>query len=267
MEATNHTSFSIYRKLSSNRQQKKEAEEIWWFLSSLCKLITIEDVECGSEPPDFIFRVSGNPIGVELTKLNPKVFIEGGFTERKLFKEWEKETEANPQSYQEFPWGQFSVRDSLTAFNRQFEEKCDKVKKWKGNFTERWLVGHVDGGGPLSEIFPGEEQIVLGREQDCSNLKAKIIYSLTSIFENPHPFDCIILFSGPNLFPFPSHGRNPHKLPFAKPEVIEQGVNASDEYLDWKISTKSCKRQISQKEIESGKLYSPLEFKKLMRKT
>jgi hypothetical protein len=191
-----------------------------------------------------------------LTKLNPKVFIEGGYAKRKLFKEWEKETKTNPQSYQEFPWGEFSIRDSLTAFSRQFEEKCNKVKRWKEIFPERWLLAHVDKGSPFGEIFPTKEKIIPGREEDYANLKAKIIYSLASIFEKSHPFDYVILFSGPNLFPFPSNGRNPHKLPFAKPEVLEQGAKASDKFLDWSISTKSCKRQLSQGEIESGKLNS-----------
>lgn len=214
--------------------------------------MTIDDVEYGSEPPDFIFHVSGNLIGVELTKLNPKIFVNSGYTKRKFFKEWEKETSANPQPYQEFPWGEFSVRDSLAAFSQQFQEKCDGVKRWKENFSERWLLAHVDKGSPFGEIFPGKERIVPGREEDCASLKAKIIYSLASICGKPHPFDYVILFSGPNLFPFPSNGRNPHKLPFAKPEVLQQGAKASDSFLDWRISTKSCKKQLSQEEIESG---------------
>jgi hypothetical protein len=257
MNPINHSSFSIYRNLSSNRQQKKEAEDIWWFLNCLCKLMTIDDVEYGLEPPDFVFHVSGNSIGVELTKLNPKVFVEGGYTQRKPFKEWEKETKINPQPYQEFSWGEFSVRDSLAAFNQQFQGKCDDVKRWKQNFSEKWLLAHIDSGGPFGEIFPAREQVVPGREEDCANHKAKIIYSLASICEQPHPFDYVILFSGQNLFPFPANGKNPHKLPVAKTEVLERGAKASDEYLDWSHTSKSCKRQISEEEIKSGKINPP----------
>ncbi|HEU6449119.1 MAG TPA: hypothetical protein VFV23_11840 [Verrucomicrobiae bacterium] len=258
MNAINHPFFSIYRKLSSNRQQKKEAEDIWWFLNSLCKLMTIDDVEYGSEPPDFIFHVSEKLIGVELTKLDPKIFVDGGYTTRKFFKEWEKEANTNPQPYREFPWGEFSVRDSLAAFSRQFQEKRDDLKRWKENFSERWLLAHIDKGSPFGEIFPAAERITPGREEDCANHKAKIIYSLASICGKPHAFDYVIFFSGPNLFPFPVNGRNPHKLPLAKPEVLEQGAKASDTFLDWRISTKSCKKQISSEEIESGKLNSIL---------
>jgi len=245
----NHSCFSIYRELSSNRQQKKEAEAIWWLLNSLCKLMAVDDVEYGLEPPDFVFHVAGKLIGVELTKLNPRVFVDGGYTKRKLFKEWETETRANPQPYQEFSWGEFSVRDSLVAFEQRFQNKCDGIKRWKKSFPEKWLLAHVDKGSPFGEIFPAREQITSGLEEDYDNYKAKIIYSLASICGKPHPFDYVILFSGPNLFSFSSNGRNPHKLPCAKPEVLQQGVKASDGFLDWRFSSKSCKKRLSQEKI------------------
>jgi len=220
----------------------------------------VDDVEYGSEPPDFVFHVSGKLIGVELTKLNPRIFVDGGYIKRKLFKEWEKETNADLQPYQEFPWGEFSVRDSLAAFSQQFQEKCDGVKRWRENFHEKWLLAHVDKGSPFGEIFPARERIMPGHEEDCANHKAKIIYSLASICGKPHPFDYVILFSGPNLFPFPSNGGNPHKLPSANSEVLEQGAKASDRFLDWSISTKSCKKHLSREEIESGKLNPTFDF-------
>jgi hypothetical protein len=237
----NPVQFSIYRKLSSNRQQRKEAEDIWWFLNSLCKLMKIDDVEYGLEPPDFVFHILGKSIGVELTKLNPKIFVDGSYAERGLFKEWEKETKAHPQSYQEFPWGEFSVRDSLAAFSQQFEKKCDDVKRWKENFPEKWLLAHVDKGSPFGEIFPAKEQIVPGREEESADWRAKIAYSLFSICQRPHPFDYVILFSGISIFAFPANGRNLHKLPVAKPEVLARGAKASDEFLEWSSELKSCK--------------------------
>jgi hypothetical protein len=74
VNTTNHIWFSIYRTLSSNRQQRQEAEDIWWFLLSLCKLMPLEDVKRGSDPPDFVFQVSGKSIGVELTNA-PEDFL------------------------------------------------------------------------------------------------------------------------------------------------------------------------------------------------
>jgi hypothetical protein len=254
VNATNHVSFSIYQKLSSNRQQKQEAEDIWWFLLSLCKLMSIEDVEYGPDPPDFIFHVSGKSIGVELTKLNPKVFVEGGYAQRKLFKEWQQETNKNPQPRSEFKWGQFTVKESLDAFAKQFEKKCKDVSDWKGILEQKWLLAHIDSGSPFGDLFTAREKISPGREEECADYKAKLIYSLSAICQKPHPFDYVILFSGPNLFPFPANGKNPHKLPFAKPEILEKGAKASDRFLHWSSSSKSCKKQLSLEEIKNGKL-------------
>lgn len=248
---------SVYHKPSSDLKRAQEAEEIIPFVLGLQNYLLLDDVEFAADPPDFIFSISGKQIGVELTDLDPKIFVKGGYLRRGEFKLWEKEAKDNPQPYHEFSWGNFSDREALAAFNRQFDEKCEKVKKWKENFPEKWLVAHVAGGSPFGEILPAREKITPGKEDACADHKAKLIYSLFSICQKPHPFDYVILFCGQNLFPFPANGKNPHKLPFAKPEVLDRGAKVSDEFLDWSGELKSCKRQLSLEEIKSGKVNPP----------
>jgi hypothetical protein len=118
-------------------------------------------------------------------------------------------------------------------------------------------VAHVAGGSPFGEIFPAREKITPGKEEACADHKAKLIYSLFSICQKPHPFDYVILFCGQNLFPFPANGKNPHKLPFTKPEVLDRGAKASDEFLDWGGELKSFRKQLSLNEIKTGE-FDPL---------
>jgi len=245
----NLSQLSIYRNLSSEPKRKRESEDIVPFLMSVGDYVPLEDVEFGAEPPDFVFRCPGKSIGVELTELNPKVFSKGGYALRKEFKLWQKETDENPQAHHEFPWGCFSVRESLAAFAQQFDGKCKKVIKWRGVFSEKWLVAHVGNGSPFGSIFPGRGKVAPGREEEMANYKAKMLYSLFSICQRPHPFDYIILFCGRDLFPFPANNKNPYRFPVAKPEVLEIGARVSDQYLDWSSTLKSVTEHLSLEEL------------------
>jgi hypothetical protein len=160
---------SIYSHLSSDSKRKQESDDIVPFLISVGDYVPLDDVELGAEPPDFVFRYTNKSISVELTDLNPRLFVKGGYARRKEFKLWQKESDESSQPYHEFSWGQFSIRESLAAFDQQFEGKCKKVSKWKENFSEKWLVAHVGNGSPFGSIFPGKSKRAPGREEEYAD--------------------------------------------------------------------------------------------------
>ena len=236
---------SIYSDLASDFKRRQESDDIVPFLLSLGDIVVPDDVKLGPEPPDFIFQFADGLVGVELTTLNPKVFPQGGYKNRKDFKQWQKESEENPQSYHKFSWGEYTVRESLAAFSEQLDEKSKSSEKWKGTYISKWLLFHVGSGSPFGEVLPGEDKVLLGREEAYANYRAKVAYALYEVCQRPHPFEYIILFSGRAFLTFPAKGKNHYKLPQLRSEIIAKGAVASDEYLDWRSALNSVKRHLT----------------------
>src|SRR5687768_13470709 len=81
--------FSIFREPSRDKKRNDEAKELIPFFLRFDQLVELDDVEFGVDPPDFIFKLGADSIGVELTTVNPAVFIKGGNRRREDFREWQ----------------------------------------------------------------------------------------------------------------------------------------------------------------------------------
>lgn len=225
--------FSIYRNPPKQPKREEESHELMPFLLRLEQYIKLDDVESGPDPPDFVFRHEGNDIGVELTDLLPKECGPGGFARRADFKPWMKEVKRNPLPRHEFDWGQFTLRQSLTAFASQLDSKSRKTKRWAHNYSERWLLMHVGPGGPFAELVANKRLDEPGHESQVADFLAKSTHALFTVCQRPHPFDYIILFSGTVLLAFSSTPPNPYRLPVPTPETLARGATLSDTFLDW----------------------------------
>jgi hypothetical protein len=235
----NPSQFSIYRYLSSDPKRAEEANTLMPLLSSLAQFIKLEDVEYGQDPPDFVFRPACNRIGVELTDLVPKVFRSGGFARKADFKPWQLSAKKTPKPRHEFEWGGSSLRESLAAFENQFDGKIQKVKKWRETFSENWLLLHVGNGSPFGELVATRRNGAARRTVKMDDFVAKTTHSIFSICQRPHPFQQVILFSGMVFLAFPANGRSPCPFPVPSPDVLARGAAASDSFLDWRCTRQS----------------------------
>jgi hypothetical protein len=231
--------FAIYRSSPSQPKRAEEADVIMPFLLRLEHLTTLEDVEFGEDPPDFLFRHGGKRIGVELTDLVPRCSGKGGHAQREHFKAWETEAKTNRPARAEFPWDDFTLRESLAAFASQLERKTRKVKKWKGQFSEKWLLAHVGPGSPFGGLVASKRQALPGQELAVADYYAKTAHAVFATCQRPHPFSYVILFSGSALLAFPASGTNPYNLPTTSPDVLARGAAASDTFLDSRSRNKS----------------------------
>lgn len=206
------------------------------FLLNLEEFITLKDVEYGQDPPDFIFRHQSNEIGVELTDLVPKQFAKRGYTRKADFKEWKAEAKENPQPRHEFEWGDFTLRETLAAFENQFDTKIQKVKKWNQLFPEKWLLMHVASGSPFGGLVGGKRKDVPGHTVEVDDFYAKITYSLNLVCQRPHPFQYVILYSGMGFLALATSGRNNLSFPIPNTDTIARGAATSESFLDWRTT-------------------------------
>jgi hypothetical protein len=231
--------FSIYRNPSPEPKRAEEAHTLVPFLLKLEQFITLEDVEYGQDPPDFVFRHANKRIGVELADLVPKQFGEGGYARRVDHQRWKSATKENPQPRHEFEWGEFTLRESLAAFTDQLDRKIQKARKWSQAFPESWLLMHAASGSPFGGLVAAEGEAVSGREMEVEEYFAKITHALSSICQRPHPFHQVILFSGMVLLALQANAANPYAFPVPTSEVLARGAAASERFLDWRSTFRS----------------------------
>lgn len=231
--------FAIYRNSPTDSKRKRECIELTGVLSWLEQFITLEHVELGQDPPDFVFHHEGKLMGIELTDLNPKCFESGGNPKRAEFDKWQKVFKAEREQRHEFDWGEFTLKDSLAAFESQFAGKAQKTKNWRGAFSEKWLVMNIGKGCPLACLLAQERNDIPGKEAEAADHDAKATHAVFSITRRTNPFDYVILFSGPAHLVFPANDANPHKFPTPSAVALARGAAASDKYLDWKSNMTS----------------------------
>ena len=231
--------FSVYRNLSAEPKRADEADVLSPFLLSLEEFITLDDVEYGQDPPDFIFRHSGSRIGVELTVVLPKVFESGGYARKAVFKPWKAATKDTPQPRHEFEWGEFTLRESLGAFADQFASKCQKAKAWDGIFSAKWLLMHVGSGSPFGGLVATRGEDARGRSAEVQEYFARMAHEISTICKKPSPFHYVIFFSGLRLLTFPTGEANPYRLPNPRADVLARGAAADDRFLDWRSTVRS----------------------------
>ena len=155
--------FSIYSRTAPDKKRHDEACDILHLLWRLDEFIKLEDVQFGEEPPDFVFRHQGSPIGAELTDLDPKCFETGGNRLRGQFNGWQAKIERDSLPH-EFDWGGFSLRESLAAFEKRLRIKRTKASHWRDRFPERWLLMRIADGSPFGDLVAGQQDMKLEPE-------------------------------------------------------------------------------------------------------
>jgi hypothetical protein len=230
--------FSICREPSNDEKRRSEAVDIMLLLLRLDGLIELNDVKFGQDPPDFIFHCNQKQIGVELTKLNPKIFESGGYSKRAKFKLFKAEIEKISSGEETFPWGTFTFRESLDALNKHLLEKQKKADPWHHLFPERWLLMHTASGSPFCEIVASRQNMQIdtapGTEEALSDYLAQITYGISQRCIGKKPFDYIILFFRENFLAFPTSASNPYHLPIPSDEILQRGASVPDSFLDRK---------------------------------
>lgn len=236
--------FTAYRQFSPDAKRRKEAEDLLDLLRHLDGFVKLDDVQFGQDPPDFVFHLEGKRIGVELTDLNPKVFVNRGYSLRGKFKAWRAETEPDiiPQK---FDWGVYSLRESLAAFKAQLDVKRKDAEGWGTSFPERWLLMHVASGSPFSEIFDGKWHSNPGREKEVADYLAKATHGVHSVCQEIRPFDHVILFMQDAFLAFPANPANLRKLPVPGDEILKRGAQAPERFLEWKKNRKSVTEAVA----------------------
>lgn len=223
---------AIYRELAKDEKRKKEAWDLVPLILKLDQTLEIDDVEYSDDPPDFVFKIGGQSIGVELTEVNPALFGPGGYRKKKEFRDWEAEVKAHPKPLNIFKWGKFSLRESLDSLKAQFATKIEKAKRWP-TVDKKWLLLHLAGGSPFSDLVATEHRPNPGKEELIREHTAKVLFEVCSILTTPNPFDYVLMFAGCQIIAFPANGQNPHKLPMPRWDFVALGARASDSHFAW----------------------------------
>jgi hypothetical protein len=234
--------FSIYRKMSLEPKMRAEALSISPFLGELQEFIHIEDVAYEvPDPPDFTIKLYNGTIGVELTKSNPKPSGKGGYQKIGEFQKWKKDIETKPLPRHEFEWGEYSLRESLAAFQSEVERKSQRAKTYASRFDEIWLVLQAESGSPHGSLTEGSHNAKSGFEEKYFNFVGKHLFEMCRICKSASPFHLVILFCGPKILALPARG-SVYELPSPNEDLLKRGSKASDEFLDWKRELRSVTR-------------------------
>lgn len=222
---------TIFKDGSARKKQKTEAEALIPFLLKIDQLIEVQDVLFGNDPPDFILKLSGITIGMEHTTINPVVFGGGGNRRKKDFKDWQAKIKEKPEPVNTFEWGEFTLRQSLESLRNQFATKCQGTRNWTPDYEKKWLLLQLTEGSPFAELT-GEIKAAVSYEKMTSDHQAKVLFEVSSVLAAPNPFDNVLIASGCNIIAFPANGKNPHRLPIPRWDVIARGAKVDDSHLN-----------------------------------
>jgi len=174
------THFSAFRNPPGQEKRRKELIEAWSFFDVLQNHVSIEDVMLGPDPPDFVVRLAGRKIGVELTRLNPKVFKQGGYARIADFKSWENEAQNDPSLIRQFPWGRFTVRETLESFRVQVERKARDTKGYASTCDEIWLLFQAENG-PVGGLVHQSFSRNLGHNESVLSFAGKQLFEMNRV--------------------------------------------------------------------------------------
>lgn len=243
--------FSIYKERPPSERCRQEATDIYPLLWRLDKSVPFDDVIFGGDPPDFIFKIQGNDIGAELTDIDPTIFAKGGNQARGKFKEWEaKVTDEKTGLEETFPWGRFTLGESLAAFEQRLKMKQQDAATWKSQCSEKWLLMRIARGTALGGVLgAGRSEVTQGMEEDSANYFAKATYELNAICKQARPFDRVLIFhsigsdySICSLLTFSTGAENPYNLPEPSAEKLTRGASASVDFLKWTHGSETIRR-------------------------
>jgi len=106
---------SIYRQLKrASKRQQKEAMSIFPFFSRLQVFVQVFDVKYGPDSPDFVLLSGRKKVGIELTRLNRRIFSAGDPRDGEFVK-WESGLKRKPQPKHFFYWDEYTLREVLEA--------------------------------------------------------------------------------------------------------------------------------------------------------
>lgn len=220
--------FSIYRNMSPDPQKRGEAIAINPFLIRIQDFVRIEDVSHEvPDPPDFRIKTMEKVIGVELTRSNPKLFGRGGFSKIGEFGTWEQEAKEKPLPRHEFEWGNYTLRDSLAAFQHEVVRKAKRARSYSARYDEIWLVFQAEKGSPHAGLIEGAHNPKPGREEAVLDFTGKHLYEMAKICKAASPFNNVLLFCGPKILAIPVAKTN-FVLPNPDVGLLQRGAKAPD---------------------------------------
>jgi hypothetical protein len=257
----NLSRFSIHRQTPISEKQRQESSDIFHLLWRLDRTIPFDDVVFGGDPPDFVFKIQGRDIGAELTDIDPKIFASGGNRARGEFKKWEDKVREEKSGQEEtFPWGKFTLGETLEAFEHRLKAKQQDAATWKSPCSEKWLLMRVAQGTALGGVLGGgRSEVTPGMEEQSANYFAKAMHDLNAICKKAAPIDRVLMFhsvgierGGVNLMTFSTGAENRFNLPEPSQDVLKRGASASSEYLSWTHGSETIRRVTN---IPLGKLH------------
>jgi hypothetical protein len=230
--------FSIFKNLPETGQKRQDAMDAMWFFEGLQNHLEIDDVLPGSDPPDFVIVAGRRRISAELTRLNPKLFGQGGFRAIEGFTQWVEDGKTDPARKREYGWGEYSLKEALDALKGQLENKAKRALDYANDYDESWLLFRVEEGGPAGGLVENKFVPKAGQKEAVLDFAAKYLFEMNKICRDQHPFNQVIMFTGPVLLAFP-HSDSKHGFPTPNVAVLERGAKAGDEFFQWKINLKS----------------------------
>lgn len=247
----NLSRLSIYKRTPPSEKCRQESADVFHLLWRLDKTTPFDDVIFGADPPDFIFKIQGRDIGAELTDIDPIIFEKGGNRARGEFKKWEDKVREEKTGLEEtFPWGRFTLGESLAAFEQRLKTKQQDAATWKSQCSEKWLLMRVARGTALGGVLgAGRSEVTQGMEEESANYFAKATYELNAICKQARPFDRVLIFhsigsdySSCSLLTFSTGAENPYNLPEPSAEKLTRGASASVDLLKWTHGSETIRR-------------------------
>jgi hypothetical protein len=237
------TQFSAFRDIPQGKQIR-EAFDAYGFFAEVPNHVRVRDVVRGPDPPDYVICLENRRIGVELTRLNPKVFGQGGHLRTKEFKRWKDAAESDPSPKRQFEWGTFTLRELLEAFESQVKRKATKAVRFARDYDEVWLVFQTESGSPAGCLVQRKFSAGQGHKDSVLSLAGKHLFEMEKTCRSAAPFNYVILFSGPHLLAFLS-GKKSYNFPQPDAELIKRGAQASEEFLDRQITLYTVRHRLA----------------------
>lgn len=206
------------------RRSKKQEQEWDAFLPlvlSLKNRVCIDDVRfCVPDPPDFELISKDIKIGLELTRLDRRIFEKGGDFEIGTYRAWDAaETKAKRNIEQKFSWGKTTVADVVEALRRQLARKAATTAQFNSRYDELWLAFELANGNPAGSLVTSRQ--VEGDQKIFDEMEKRFLFECSEICAQKHPFAYVIFFCGLGFVAFKKRSR--FELPAVDPSHLQAG--------------------------------------------